>query len=159
MSQDRIGVLRILWTSAVALLLTIAPLPTALNVARPDWILLLLIYWTLNAPLRAGLSYAWLCGLLMDALVGDMLGEHALAFVIIIALTQRFQLRLRIFPLLQQAAMVLLLIWLYHFLIYIIGGIAGEHISSWLRWLPVLVSALLWPVLVSILDTVNRLSK
>ncbi len=153
------GLSRLLLTSVIALLLTIAPLPAALNVARPDWMLLLIIYWTLNAPMLAGLSYAWICGLFMDALVGDLLGEHALAFVIIATITHRFQLRMRIFPVLHQAAMVLLLVLLYHWLLYVVSGMAGEHVSSWFRWLPVLVSAVLWPVIVSVLDTVNRLSK
>jgi rod shape-determining protein MreD len=159
MSQERIGLARIVLTSIIALLLTITPLPTALNTARPDWMLLLVLYWILNAPLHAGLFYAWLCGLVMDALVGTLLGEHALAFTLVAAVTHRFQLRMRIFPILHQAAMVLLLVLLYHWLLYVISGMAGETVSSWLRWLPALVSALFWPVLVSVLDTVNRLSK
>ncbi len=159
MSQDRISLLRIMLTTIAALLLTIAPLPPALNVARPDWMLLLVLYWILNAPLLVGLTYAWLCGLLMDALVGNLLGEYALAFVLVTAVTHRFQLRMRIFPVLHQAAMVLLLVLLYHWLLYVISGMAGDHVSSWFRWLPALISALLWPVLVSVLDTVNRLSK
>ncbi|HEX2585399.1 MAG TPA: rod shape-determining protein MreD [Steroidobacteraceae bacterium] len=159
MMPDRIGWLRILWTSAIALLLTIAPLPDAINAARPDWLLLLVIYWTLNAPLLAGLSYAWICGLLMDALVGTLLGQYALTFVVIAAVAHRFQLRMRIFPVLQQAAIVLLLVLLYHWLLYVISGFAGEQFSSWLRWLPAVAGALFWPLLVSVLDTVNRLSK
>lgn len=159
MSQDRIGLSQILLTSVVALLLTIAPLPQALNAARPDWMLLLIIYWALNAPWLAGLTYAWCCGLLMDALVGNLLGEHALAFVLIATITHRFQLRMRIFPVLHQAVMVMLLVLLYHWLLYVISGMAGDHVSSWWRWLPVLISAILWPVIVSVLDTVNRLRK
>lgn len=159
MSQDRISLLRIVLSSIVALLLTIAPLPQALNLARPDWMMLLIIYWALSAPLVAGLTYAWIFGLLMDALTGNLLGEHALAFVVVATVTHRFQLRLRIFPVLQQAAMVLLLVLLYHWLLYVISGIAGDHFASWFRWLPVLISAILWPVIVSVLDTINRLSK
>jgi rod shape-determining protein MreD len=159
MSQDRIGLMRIVWTSIIALLLTIAPLPQALVAARPDWMLLLVIYWILNAPLLAGLAYAWVCGLMMDALVGTLLGEHALAFVLIAAVSHRFQLRIRIFPVLHQAAVVLLLVLLYHWLLYVISGMAGEQVSSWLRWLPALISAVFWPVLVSVLDTLNRLSR
>ena len=159
MSQERIRLLRLVWTSVIALLLTIAPLPQVLSAARPDWMLLLVIYWILNAPMLAGLAYAWICGLMMDALVGTLLGEHALAFVLVAAATHRFQLRMRIFPVLHQAAGVLLLVLLYHWLLYVISGMAGDHVTSWLRWLPALVSALFWPLLVSVLDTVNRLSR
>lgn len=150
---------RVVWTSAVALLLTIAPLPSSLNAARPDWVMLFVIYWILSAPLLAGLAYAWICGLMMDALVGDLLGQYAMTFAITAALTHRFQLRMRIFPVLHQAAAVFLIALVYHWLLYVISGMAGDHVSNWLRWLPALTSALFWPLLVSVLDTLNRMSR
>lgn len=156
MSNGRISFLRILLTSAIALLLTIVPLPQWLGYGRPDWLLLMVIYWSLNAPMMAGLFYAWVCGLILDALVGALLGQHALAFVITAAVAQHFQLRIRVFPLLHQATMVLLMVALYHFILFWTDGIVGTAVASWLRWLPALIGALLWPVLVAVLDTSNR---
>lgn len=152
----RLSMLRILSTSVLALILTIVPLPGAVTAARPDWLLLLVIYWCLTAPSMAGLAYAWFCGLLIDGLVGSLLGQHALAFGFIGLITHRLQLRLRIFPVSQQAFTVLLMLALYHFLIFWIDGIVGQAASTWWRWLPVLVGAVLWPVLVAIMDTLNR---
>lgn len=156
MSNGRIGFMRILVSTVIALLLTIAPLPHVLSVARPDWVLLLVIYWSLNAPMVAGLSYAWLCGLLVDALVGTLIGEHALALVLVAALAHRFQLRIRIFPILHQAVTVLMLVMVYHFLLFWIDGVVGNSFNSWLRIVPILVGGALWPVLVAVLDTANR---
>jgi rod shape-determining protein MreD len=154
--NGRISFLRVLFTSALALLLTIVPLPQWLGYARPDWVLLLLIYWSLNTPMLVGLTYAWICGLILDALIGTLLGQHALALVITAATTQHFQLRIRVFPVLHQAIMVLLLIVLYHFVLFWIDGIVGSAVTSWLRWLPAITGALLWPVIVAVLDTSNR---
>lgn len=154
--NGRIGFLRILLTSAIALLLTIVPLPQLLNFGRPDWLLLLVIYWSLNAPMLAGVTYAWICGLILDALIGTLIGQHALAFVIVAATAQHFQLRIRVFPVLHQAFVVLMLASLYHFLLFWIDGIVGTAVASWVRWLPALVGTLLWPVIVAVLDTSNR---
>jgi rod shape-determining protein MreD len=154
--RGRVGFVRVLSTSAVALILTIVPLPQLINFGRPDWLLLLVIYWSLNAPMLVGLTYAWVCGLILDALIGTLIGQHALAFVIVAAVAQHFQLRMRVFPLLYQAWAVLLLLSLYHFLLFWIDGIVGTAVASWIRWLPALIGALLWPVMVAVLDTGNR---
>jgi rod shape-determining protein MreD len=154
--NERISFLRILFTSAIALLLTIVPLPQVLNYGRPDWLLLLIIYWSLNASMLVGLTYAWICGLILDALVGTLIGQHAMAFVVVTAVAQHFQLRIRVFPLLSQAWAVLLLLSLYHFLLFWIDGIVGAAVPSWMRCLPALVGALLWPLMVALLDTSNR---
>lgn len=154
--SGRVSFLRVLFTSALALLLTIVPLPQLLNFGRPDWLLLLVIYWSLNAPMLAGLTYAWICGLILDALIGTLIGQHALAFVVVATAAQHFQLRIRVFPVLHQAFVVLMLVSLYHFLLFWIDGIVGTAIASWIRWLPAIIGALLWPVMVAVLDTSNR---
>jgi rod shape-determining protein MreD len=154
--SSRTGFLQILLSTAIALLLTIVPLPTMLELARPDWLLLLVIYWSLNAPFVAGLTYAWICGLIIDALIGTSIGQHALAYVLVATLAQHFQFRIRVFPVLHQAIVVLLLLLVYHFMLFWIDGIVGTAIFSWLRWLPALIGALIWPPLVAVLDTGNR---
>lgn len=154
--SSRVGILRVLVTSAIALMLTIVPLPQLLNFGRPDWLLLLVIYWSLNAPILGGLTYAWICGLILDVLIGTLIGQHALAFVVVATAAQHFQLRIRVFPVLHQAIVVLMLVALYHFLLFWIDGIVGTAIASWIRWLPALIGALLWPVLVAVVDTSNR---
>lgn len=156
MSDDRIGRLRVTATIAAALLFAIVPLPRGLAPARPDLLLLLVIYWSLSAPRIAGLTFAWMCGLAVDLLTGVLLGQHALAFVLVAFLTHKFQLRLRVFPIWQQTLTVLLLLALYQFVVFWIDGVIGAPVTTLARWLPVLTGALLWPVLVAMLDTWNR---
>lgn len=154
--SSRTSYWQILLTTAIALLLTIVPLPQLLNFGRPDWMLLLVIYWSLNAPFMAGLMYAWGCGLLIDALIGTLTGQHALAYVLVATLAQQFHLRIRVFPVLHQAFVVLLLLTVYHFMLFWIDGIVGTTLFSWIRWLPALIGALIWPFMVAVLDTSNR---
>ena len=82
-SDGRISRLRVTVTVIIALILAVLPLPAPMNVARPDLLLLLVIYWSLSAPRIAGLMFAWLCGLAIDLLKGMMLGQHALAFLVV----------------------------------------------------------------------------
>jgi len=143
-------------TSLLGLILAVVPLPRLIDPARPDWLLLFVIYWSLASPRIAGLMFAWLCGLVMDVLKGTLLGQHAAGFLLVAFLTHRLQLRMRIFPVLHQTATVFMLLALYQFLIFWIDGIAGHAVTTWLRWLPVITGALLWPLLVAVLDTVTR---
>ena len=156
MSDGRIGHLRITVTVFVALIFAIIPLPETVRPGRPELLLLLVIYWSLSSPRIAGLTFAWLCGLAIDLLTGPILGQHALAFLLIAFLTHKFQLRMRIFPIWHQTLTVFMLLALYEFVVFWIDGIIGPAITTWMRWIPVLTSALLWPVLVAILDTWNR---
>ena len=155
-SDGRIGPLRVTITVIIALIFVIMQLPDAIEPARPELLLLFVIYWSLSAPRIAGLTFAWLCGLAIDILAGPILGQHAAAFLLVAFLTHKFQLRMRIFPIWHQTLTVFMLLALYEFLVFWIDGIIGPAITSWMRWLPVLTSAMLWPVLVAILDTWNR---
>jgi rod shape-determining protein MreD len=155
-SDGRIGSLRVTITVVLALMFTIVQLPESIEPARPELLLLLVIYWSLSAPRIAGLAFAWISGLAMDVLAGPILGQHAAAFLLVAFLTHKFQLRMRIFPIWHQTLTVFMLLALYEFLVFWIDGIIGPAITSWMRWLPVFTSALLWPLLVAVLDTWNR---
>ncbi len=147
---------RIIGTVLLALIFAITPLPGELEVARPNLLLLFVIYWSLSSPRVAGLLFGWLCGFAIDLLQGPLLGQHAIAFLLVTFLTHKFQLRMRIFPIYHQTLTVFMLLALYEFLLFWIDGIIGQAVTSWMRWLPVLTSTVLWPPLVAALDTWNR---
>jgi rod shape-determining protein MreD len=147
---------RIFVSVLVGLVLAIIRLPHWLEVLRPDFLLLIIIYWSLTAPRVAGLTFAWLCGFGIDIIQGVVLGQHAIAFLLVATLTQHFQLRIRIFPIWQQAFVVLMMLFAYQFTVFWIDGIIGEPVVTWMRWIPVLTGALLWPISVAVMDTWNR---
>jgi len=148
------------WFSvALGLVLAIVPLPDWLGPLRPDLALLMVIYWILTRPRLAGLGYAWRAGLFLDVLRGLTLGQHALGFVLVAFLTHRAQLRMRMFPILHQAGAVLVLLAIYHFVIFWTDGLTGHGYTGWNRWLPVFSGALLWPLIVAAGDTLTRRSR
>jgi rod shape-determining protein MreD len=150
------GHLRIFVSVIIGFLLTVIPLPEVVKPYRPDWIVLLMIYWSLSSPRIAGLAFAWFCGFLIDLLRGAVLGQHALAFLVVGFITHRIQLRMRIFTVWHQAFTVLMLLGVYQFIIFWIDGMVGKGLTGWERWFAVGTGALMWPPLVAIMDTVNR---
>ena len=148
------------WASVAAgLVFAIVPLPAWLDASRPDLALLAIVYWILTSPRIAGLGYAWLAGLILDALRGQVLGQQAFAFLVVAFLAHKLQLRIRMFPLLHQAGAVALLLGLYHFIIFWTDGLTGHGYTGWDRWLPILSGALIWPLIVAAGDTMSRRSR
>ena len=129
-----------------ALMLAILPLPQQATGMRPDWVLLVLVFWSLATPGRFGLVWAFALGLLLDTLTGALLGQHALALLLVIYLTLKFRLRLRVFPMAQLMLAVLVLLTIYQFTLFWIDGVTSRSVPISERWIPVITGTLIWPL-------------
>ena len=146
----------IIVTLLLALALSVAPLPHWLEVLRPEWVTLVLIYWVMALPQRIGVVSGWLIGLLLDVLHGTLLGQYALTLALVAYLTRLFHQRLRAYPMGQQSLVVLMLVALELMLQLWIRGVQGAPPSHWSYWLPLFSSALLWPPLFVILRDLRQ---
>ncbi len=151
MSRNTLRRLPMIVSIVPALILQIVPLPDWADMARPDFLIITVLFWSMMAPRVGGLALAFVCGLLLDLFQGLVLGQHALAACLPAYLAMRLHLRLRLFPVLHQALMVFLLLALYQFVLFWIDGITGHPVSHWARWLPPFTGALLWPVWIGLL--------
>jgi rod shape-determining protein MreD len=143
---------RIALTALVALILTVLPLPTSLDVLRPAFLVLTVLYWSINAPRAAGIGLGFLCGLLLDVFQGPVLGEHALALSIVAYVAVREHQRIRSKPAFQQSLLVFALLAFYEFVVFAIDGWTGHPVTSPLRWLHCLTGAIVWPPAAAILS-------
>lgn len=143
-------------TIIVALVLTLLPMPGWTAWLRPAWVLLVLIYWSMDKPDRVNVGTAWIAGIILDVLNGTLLGEHALALTIVIYTVVRMHSRLQMFPLLQQGLSIFLLVLFYQFILYCVQGFIGELPHGWLYWSSSVTSMLLWPWVYSIMSNSNR---
>lgn len=134
------------------LMLTIMPLPGAADSFRPDWLALLVIFWTMQLPRTWSVGTAWIIGIVLDVSQGTLLGQHALTLCVVAFVTVRFHLLMRVFPLPQMTATVLPLLALYQFLLFWINGVAGIDAPSVTYWGPVISGTLVWPVVMMILS-------
>ena len=133
----------------MALILTILPLPEGvpmeMGYLRPDWLALVIVYWTLALPDRVGLSTAFFVGLLADVISGSLLGLHAMGLVMVASFALAAYQRIRMLAVWQQATIVFLILTLVQIVSVLITVQLSGRAFSWLTFLIPLVSALVWP--------------
>lgn len=134
-------------TIIVAMLLMLMPLADSLRFARPEWVLMTLIYWAMALPQRVGVGYAWGVGLLMDVLMGGPLGVGAFSYALVIYLVLRFHLQLRQYPLWQQALSIMTMVLVVEIPVILMAS----SFVNWYVWLPVVTTTILWPVVYVVL--------
>lgn len=146
------GRARNVWVIVMSLVfagvLSVVPLPVWIELWRPDWVALVLIYWVIALPHRIGLFSAWIVGFLIDVLEGTLLGLNAvlLATMAYIALT--LYQRLRMFTPLQQSMTILMLIGTGQLIVFWVQTATGQNTADNLTFvLSALTSALLWPLI------------
>ncbi len=151
------GGIIILTSFAVAFILTMLPISDDLQKYRPEWVTLILIYWCLALPHRAGVFTGWTVGLLLDIHFGSLLGQHAMTLSIVAYLSYKLHARIRLYPLLQQSLIILLLVALSQMLLLWIMGITGNAPGNWSYWLPSLTSMLIWPWVFYLMRAIRRM--
>ncbi len=146
-NRTNVGWPRIVVITLVALTATVAPLPSWLELVRPDFVALTVLWFSLLSPRLTGLFHAWGAGLALDAFRGVLFGQHALTLIVIAYVAAKLRLQVRAFPPLQQTAVILALLWLNEFLLFWIDGVAGHPVTDWRRWLAVAAGAACWPLI------------
>lgn len=134
------------------LLLSLVRLPPMLAPMKPFWLGLLMVYCALEMPRVAGLGVAFIIGLWLDVLTGNLLGEHAMRLVILTHVVARFRFRIRFFPVGQQALAVFGLMLNDRILSLWVRLFAGDGWPPWSFWLSPLVAMMLWPWLFLVMD-------
>ena len=153
MNRDRASRrMPVIMSFIVGLMLTIMPLPDAIDVFRPDWLAMLVIYWAMQLPRTWSVGTAWIIGIVLDASQGTLLGQHALALCCIAFVTVRIHLLMRVFPVPQLTATIFPILAMYQFLLFWINGVAGVDAPSIAYWGPVISGTLMWPVMMAFLS-------
>jgi rod shape-determining protein MreD len=140
----------------LALVLGLLPLPPALQPVRPYWLALVVAYWLIEHPDRAGLGFAFIVGLLGDLTFGSLLGEQALRLVVMSYILQRFRARLRFFPLSQQALAIgglLLNDRILTSALHLALNLPAAPVTSWLA---PLIGMVLWPLVFMLLEAARQ---
>jgi rod shape-determining protein MreD len=140
----------------VALLLTVMPMPQQVKLFRPDWALLVVLYWTMALPGRVNILTAFVLGFLTDVLVGTVLGVNALAFSVVTFIVAVNHLKIRNFSVIQQALLLGLFLALYHLLLFWLSHfLTGVYFLPAYLW-PVLTGMVVWPWLFWLLRRYRR---
>jgi rod shape-determining protein MreD len=125
-----------------ALLLNLIPFGRLPGI--PDWVALVLVFWCIHQPLKVGMGAGFVLGLMMDVVDGSVLGQHALAYVLLAFAATGLSRRVLWFPLRGQALHVLPLFLGTQTVMLLIRLLTGAEFPGLLWFLASASSALLW---------------
>jgi rod shape-determining protein MreD len=145
----------VILTIVLAMALRIVSWPGEIAMFNPDWVLLVLIYWSLAVPERVGIFHAWTFGLLTDVLTGRLFGQYALAYSLVIYICLKLHRRLRQFPVIQQALFIFFCLLLSQLLLFLVKNLQHPAQLKATFWLPVLTGTLCWPLVFTALRFVR----
>ena len=129
----------------IALMLSVIPLPGWALWWRPEWVLLVLIYWAMVAPERISVGVAFMLGLIVDVLNGQAFGANALAMIIVTYIVGKFNHQLQVSPHWQQTLAILILTAGYQLINLWLQAWLNQSTMTAAYWLPSLTSMLVWP--------------
>ncbi|HJV24228.1 MAG TPA: rod shape-determining protein MreD [Aromatoleum sp.] len=119
-------------------------IPTGLLPGVPDWVALVLTFWAIREPLRAGMGAGFVFGLLVDIGHGAAMGQHALAYVVLCYLATSVSRRVLWFPPPQQALHVLPMLLVAQVIMVLVRLLAGAEFPGWWYFLSSFTSIVLW---------------
>lgn len=137
----------IFMTSLFAVCLSIIPMPDWANWFRPAWVIIVLAYWIMTYPDYINVGVAWGLGLLLDALYGTILGEHALALTVVAYLIYRAKRELKRYALIHQGIFIVFCCFIYNLILFLIQWMLGQGTYNWQFWVSPFLSIILWPVI------------
>tara|TARA_B100001250_G_scaffold414571_1_gene454016 strand:+ start:5059 stop:5535 length:477 start_codon:yes stop_codon:yes gene_type:complete len=146
----------------IAFIFSIIPLPDYLQIIMPEWIALLLFFFSLMNPERVGLFLALVLGIILDLFSGSLLGQHALSLLLPVAICLRLNLIVRVFPIWQLNVFIVIMLIIYEFILFWIDGVLSINIPISERIFPIISSVLVWPIILRYLpklrdDISNRI--
>jgi rod shape-determining protein MreD len=139
-----------IWSSLfVALLLDLLPFGRVLWI--PDFLAVTLVFWSIHQPRRIGLTVAFIGGLCLDVQHGSPLGQHALAYSVLIYVAIMIHRHILWFSLPWQTVQLFPLFLAAHGIIIGLRLIGGAAFPGWPLLLAPAFEALLWPVVTGLL--------
>jgi rod shape-determining protein MreD len=121
-------------------------LPTGQIPGVPDFVALVLVFWSIHEPRKIGISIAFLMGLLMDIHQATLLGENALAYTLLSYFAIMIHRRVLWFPASRQALHILPLMLFTQFVQLLVRAAISNKFPHWYFFIESFVSAALWPV-------------
>jgi rod shape-determining protein MreD len=134
----------VFFSLVIAFLLSILPWSGTWLLARPDFVVLVLLFWSLHEPRSIGQGVAFALGLLMDVSDSMLLGQHAFAYVIAIFGGQVLRVRILTFGLAEQTLHVLSIMVVTSAVMLLLNLALGADFPGIAYFISPVATALLW---------------
>ena len=146
------------FTLLIGLIVQVLPLPHWIEVVRPAFIALVVLYWSIFAPHAGGIFAPFVAGLALDVFKGNVLGQNALAAITVAYIAMSLHQRLRNQTLIQQSLFVFAVLTLNEAIVWGIEGWSGNVASTPWRWIQPMIGAMLWPFIALLLGRTHSRS-
>jgi rod shape-determining protein MreD len=141
----------IIGSLAAAYLFNALPWSGWLLLARPDLVMIVMLFWAIHQPSSVGQGLAFALGLAMDVNDSMLIGQHALAYVLVAYAGQMLRVRILSFPLSEQTLHVAGLTIAASLTILLLNLILGADFPGVAIFLSPVLAALLWAPITGIL--------
>lgn len=134
----------IAFTLVAALLANLLPWSGAWLWIKPDFVVLVLLYWCVEEPRKIGFVSAWLLGLVMDVADGTLFGQHALSYSILAYAGIVLHRRVLMFSGTPQMLHVVVLLLMNDLIVITIRVLAGADFPGFQYFIGSFVAGALW---------------
>jgi rod shape-determining protein MreD len=128
----------------VAFLLNLLPWGNWIGV--PDFVALVLVFWSIRQPRKVGIGVAFVMGVLMDVHDASLLGQNALAYTLLSYFAIMIHRRVLWFPVGTQMLHILPLLLVMQAVQLVIQLIADGKFAGWFYFIESVATTALWPV-------------
>lgn len=143
-------------TFFIALLLAVYPLPLEWRWWRPEFVVLVTIYWIFTIPLGTSLVLLCLLGIFQDLLEGVPFGQHGLALVIVAYICLLSYQRVRNYSIWKQSGWIFVLVGIAQLTDNWVQAMSGRPLSGMVFLYPAFASACVWPACYFVLEALRR---
>lgn len=151
-----VNITTVLLTLIVALTFQLYPWSGQGVILRPDFLLVVTLYWIIRAPYLINVGMAWFAGLIVDLSTGSLLGQHALAFGFAAFLALLYQRRLVLFNRWQLTVYIFALLIAERAIVLMLKLFADYENPGLSYFWPVVTSLILWQLMVMMFGAPTR---
>lgn len=151
-----VNITTVLLTLIVALTFQLYPWSGQGVILRPDFLLVVTLYWIIRAPYLINVGMAWFAGLIVDLSTGSLLGQHALAFGFAAFLALLYQRRLVLFNRWQLTVYIFALLIAERAIVLMLKLFADYENPGLSYFWPVVTSLILWQLMVFMFGAPTR---
>lgn len=151
-----VNITTVLLTLIVALTFQLYPWSGQGVILRPDFLLVVTLYWVIRAPYLINVGLAWFAGLIVDLSTGSLLGQHALAFGFAAFLALLYQRRLVLFNRWQLTVYIFALLIAERAIVLMLKLFADYDNPGLSYFWPILTSLILWQLMVLMFGAPTR---
>lgn len=149
----------LLFTFIIAALLNMLPLPYQFKWLMPNWLVLVLIYWIIFVPELIGLMFTFFLGMIIDLLLGNLLGLTSLCLMPVAFFADRMCHRFRTFDVSQQFLVVIVLVSMNHLIRLWLQLYINCPTNNINYWLVIPISIIAWPLVCGSLHLFRKVIK